>query len=63
MIPVEPILHCAYGVHGILDVLVAREHDECRILALALWRWDVGVYSWMIQCLRVRGALRGKYKV
>jgi len=62
MIPVEPILHCAHGVHGILDVLAAREHDERRIFAPALWRWGVGVYSGMIQCLGVRGALRGKYK-
>ena len=39
MILVEPILHRAYGGHGVFNVLVVREHDECRIFALALWRW------------------------
>jgi hypothetical protein len=43
MIPVEPIIHCTYHVHGTLDVLIARKHDECRILALAPWR--VGAYQ------------------
>jgi hypothetical protein len=59
MVPVEPILHLTHGVHGILDVLVAREHDERRIFALALW---LGVYSGIIVCYCVRGALKVKYE-
>ena len=61
MIPVEPILHRAYGGYGVLNVLVAREHDEGRIFALALWRWGVGV-SWIIICWSIRGAFRGEHK-
>jgi hypothetical protein len=66
VISVESILHRAHGVHGVLDVLVAREHNERRIFALALWRARrryVGVYfGSMAICRGIRGAFKGKYE-
>ena len=66
VIPVEPILHRAHGVHGVLDVLVAREHDKRRIFALVMWparRGGVGVHSGVIVIWwDIRVTFRGKYE-